>query len=315
MRIFGGERLSSIMKGLNIPEDMPIESSVVSRSIEAAQRKIEGFNFDTRKHLLEYDDVLNKHRETVYRHRKNILEMNGENLRQEVLKMVKNEITKIITFHFQGEEKGKWDFKNVIEIIKNIFPLENTANEKIAEIIKNNDSHSCRNQIIEYFFDLADQAYNVLEKKVEAAREKLDSSSQPGSLMAKIAKSILLQSIDHYWIDHLEIIDNLKGGIGLRAYGQQDPLVEYKKESFTKFNQLMDSVSKQVVYSIYKIGLVDGLKKPPTKEIKLNGPRVSSAPNRPKGQEKVGRNDPCPCGAKKPDGTPIKYKHCCGKDI
>ncbi|MDD3102439.1 MAG: preprotein translocase subunit SecA, partial [Patescibacteria group bacterium] len=134
------------------------------------------------------------------------------------------------------------------------------------------------------------------------------------NLFEKIEKSILLQSIDRYWIYHLEIINNLKDGIGLRAYGQHDPLVEYKKESFQKFNQLLDAIDKQVVYSIYKVGLVERAPIQQSKQMKLSGAEKSTNNAEPiDSKQKVGRNDPCPCGAKKPDGTPIKYKHCHGK--
>ncbi len=326
MRVFGGARLSSLMQSLRVPDDFPIENKIVSRSIEAAQKKVEGFNFDTRKHLLEYDDVLNKHRESIYRRRKNILKMNDSELREEILKMVREEIAKIVSFHTAGTDKEKWDIKGLIEIIKNIFSAEE---KPLIENLENiyhqaGDSRSdiyARDRMVKYLTELSETAYQNLEKSIEESREKLNMDNLSSQqVMGQIIRSILLHSIDRYWVYHLEVIENLKGGIGLRAYGQQDPLVEYKRESFKKFNQLMDAVNKQVVFSIYRIGLAErpsgflGRNIKPNNALKTGGKGIvfeqkSSANS----ERKIGRNDPCPCGAKNPDGVPVKYKKCHGK--
>ena len=313
MRIFGGLRLSSLMTGLRIPDDVPIESRTVSRAIEASQKKIEGFNFDTRKHLLEYDDVLNKHREGVYRRRRNVLEMNEQGIKQEILKITEEEL-KIIVVSSTLEGYGKWDLKKIAEMVKNIFPTEEdlqTSLQNICSQTKEKSVVQVQERIIEHLKELSLQAYEQTAEKVEQAKKDWnDSELNKGSLMEKVAKSILLQSIDHYWIYHLEIIDNLKGGIGLRAYGQQDPLVEYKKESRKKYGLLTEMINKQVVYSIYKVGMIEKFSQPKQREIKLEGANKTSRTQevfaRPKGQKKVGRNDPCPCGSGK------KYKKCHG---
>ncbi len=310
MRIFGGSRLAPIMKGLKVPEDMPIESQVVSRSIEAAQRKIEGFNFDTRKHLLEYDDVLNKHREKIYQKRKNVSEMGLEELNREILKMIEEEIQRVVKFHTANEDKHNWEIKEIVKTIKNIFPASQNLEQELKDICKSSQGKALREQIIKYLTELAIEAYNQVQEKVEETKKDWDDPElNKSSLMEKLAKSILLQSIDRYWVYHLEVINNLKGGIGLRAYAQQDPLVAYKKESFQKFHELIQAINRQVVYSIYKIGLIRKIPRQPKRNIELSGASKTSQENRvvnrPKGAKKPGRNDQCPCGSGK------KYKKCC----
>ena len=321
MRVFGGSRLAPLMKGLKIPEDMAIESQVVSKSIEAAQKKVEGFNFDTRKHLLEYDDVLNKHRETIYQRRRNILKMDLKQLNHEILNMVEKEIKNIVSFHTANEDKNKWDISQIVKAIKNIFPVYHASGEaeqdleqELGNICTQSQGktsfNSIKEQLIKHLMELAVQAYNQVQEKVEQAKKDWnDPETGKGPLMEKIAKSILLQSIDRYWVYHLEVINNLKGGIGLRAYGQHDPLVEYKKESFKKFSELVQAINQQVVYSIYKVGLIERLPRQQKKEMRLSGAQKTSQENeviiRPKGKKKPGRNDLCPCGSNK------KYKKCC----
>ena len=281
MRIFGGSRLAPIMKGLKVPEDMPIESQVVSRSIEAAQRKIEGFNFDTRKHLLEYDDVLNKHRETIYQRRRKVSGMGLKELNQEILKMIEEEIKKIVSFHTAKEDKHNWEIKEIVKTIKNIFPVAQDLEQELKDICKSSQGKALKEEIIKYLTELAIEAYNQVQEKVEETKRDWDDPElNKGSLMEKLAKSILLQSIDRYWIYHLEVINNLKGGIGLRAYAQQDPLVAYKKESFEKFHELMQAINQQVVYSIYKIGLIRKIPRQPKRNIELSGASKTSQENR-----------------------------------
>ncbi|MFA5050669.1 MAG: preprotein translocase subunit SecA [Patescibacteria group bacterium] len=310
MRIFGGDRISGLMQTLKIPEDFPIENRMVSRAIESAQRKVEEFNFDMRKHLLDYDDVLNKHRETIYGRRKKILAMDKEGLKEKILNVVEEEIKKIVAFHTAGDAENQWDVKGIANLIKNIFPVQENLEEALNDIYNQAGNRSqdvyTRDRLIKYLEELAHEAYDKLEATVEASGKSL-SIPEP-NLLEKIEKSILLQSIDRYWIYHLEIINNLKDGIGLRAYGQHDPLVEYKKESFQKFNQLLDAIDKQVVYSIYKVGLVERAPMQQSKKMSLSGAEKSTNNVEPiNSKQKVGRNDPCPCGSGK------KYKKCCGK--
>ena len=320
MRIFGGSRLAPLMKNLKVPKDMPIESKMVSRSIEAAQRKIEGFNFDTRKQLLEYDDVLNKHRETIYRRRRKVLKMSSEESENEILKMAEEEIKRIVDFYASGNDINEWNIKEIAQSVKDIFVVHNIEEqeknlekelENICDLSSQGNSFNfIKEKLNKHLIELANQSYKKIKEKIEQTKNGSNTlESDKDSLMGKVVKSILLQSIDRYWIEHLQIIDNLKGGIGLRAYGQQDPLVEYKRESFKKFNELTQAINKQVVYSVFKMGLIEQTPYQQAKQMEFKGPqktvRKSDVIVRPKGVKKVGRNDPCPCGSGK------KYKKCC----
>jgi preprotein translocase subunit SecA len=307
MRIFGGERLKSLMSSFHLPEDHPIENRLVSRSVEAAQRKVEGMNFDLRKHLLEYDDILNKHRETIYRRRRQILFSSKEQVRQEILKLIEKEIEQVVGFHTAGDRQENWNLKEIIETMATIFPtppnlleileeLRAQAGERLADAY-------VRDRIIKYLIELSHEAYQRLEERIKTVEEKLNEKD----LLAKAERAILLQSIDQYWVWHLEVMENLRTGVGLRAYGQHEPLVEYKREAYLKFNQLLEAIDRQVVYSIYKISLVDKISQPIQREIKLDGSSIKKTANLNKSnnKNKIGRNDPCPCGSGK------KYKKCC----
>jgi len=286
MRIFGGERIKKLMKFFNFPPNVPIENKIISKAVEQAQKKVESYNFDLRKHLLEYDDVLNKHRQAIYRLRREILE-NEDKIKEKIFKMIEEEIEKIVAFHTAHDYEKKWDLEEIGEVVSTIFPLPNDFKEKFEEIRKKAGTREedalARTLLFEYLMDLAKKAYYDLEKRINDEK-----------LMRQIEKMIILRSIDIFWTFHLEAMENLKGGIGLRAYGQRDPLVEYKKEAYYKFHQLLESIKKQVVYSIYKIS-VKKEEETPSKEVSLSV-RTS---------KKVGRNDPCPCGSGK------KYKKCC----
>ena len=308
MRIFGGNRLASLMQGLKIPDDVPIESKIVSRSMSSAQKKIEGFNFDTRKHLLEYDDVLSKHREAVYRLRKRVLSMNYQEIKEDFLEKIKKEIKKIVQAKTLND---KIDILAITEVVKKIFPIPVGLDEELKSIPKAND-------VVEHIFEIAKKEYDNLEIEINSKEKEIENSQKSKPLMNRLLLSIYLQTIDRYWLSHLQIIDNLKGGIGLRAYGQHDPLVEYKKESRGKFSELMRAMDMQIVYSVYKIGLVKNFTQPKPVEMKLTsnhkkgGMRVNTSTEVPPRRIKVGRNDPCPCGKKDPKtGKPIKYKNCC----
>ena len=288
MRIFGGNRLAGLMQGFKIPDDIPIESKIVSHSMQSAQKKIEGFNFDTRKHLLEYDDVLSKHRETIYRLRRKVLKMDYQSLKENFLEKIKAEIGRIVQAKTLND---KIDVSAITEIIKKIFLTPSGLEEELKLLVKTND-------IVEHIFKIAKEEYKNLEIEINNKEKEIENSTESKPLMNRLLLSIYLQTIDRYWLSHLQIIDNLKGGIGLRAYGQHDPLVEYKKESRGKFSELTRAMDMQIVYSVYKIGLVKNFAPSPKTEVKFVGARK-------KGESKVGRNDPCPCGSGK------KYKKCC----
>jgi preprotein translocase subunit SecA len=248
MRIFANDIVKRMMNRFGIPEDQPIENSLITRSLENAQTKIEGFNFDSRKHVLEYDDVLNFQRKIVYERRRKVLL--GDAL------MIKNKLDEIIS----GEEENK-----IIE-------------EKIKQFGE-----------VEFY---------------------------------RIVRIIMLQAIDMFWVDHLEMMDYLRGSVNLRAYGQRDPLVEYKREGLRLFKEMQEAINDQIFKLIPHIGAgafvaEEEKLKETQKHMKVAGAEGvsdSSPVSATKSKNETGRNDPCPCGAKKADGTPVKYKNCHGKD-
>ncbi|MCX6792832.1 MAG: preprotein translocase subunit SecA [Candidatus Falkowbacteria bacterium] len=320
MRIFGGDRMKNIMKSLKLPEDTPIENKVISKSIESAQRRVEGNNFDIRKHLVEYDDVINHHRKAIYGRRREILLISEgkkqieKTLRDIILEMVEVEIEQIISFHTAAEMVKDWDLREIKNSVATIFPIEGEISAKLDTIAANVsklDKIKIRTDIIEYLSSLAGETYDKM----------LKLANEAGFKWSDVEKAVLLRSIDELWMEHLEIMDYMRRGIGLRGYGQRDPLVEYKKEAFRLFNELTGLIQKQVVYSIYKIG---GLQEFAFPTNNLNNITVS-APAKTMGEgtssttqiftenkmkdaegNKVGRNDLCPCGSGK------KYKKCHG---
>jgi len=313
MRRFGGDKLISIMNTLGLPEDQPIQNKLISRTIENAQSKIEGFNFDIRKHVLEYDDVMNKQREVVYKKRKEILET--DDLKNEMLEYINEEMERIVSTYLIDPE-GRVNAEEVFQNIKNIIPVPESVLVKLQEI--GNDKRKNNAEIIssmtEFVLGLAKEFYNKKEQEI-------------GSLsMRSIEKSIILQTMDTMWMEHLDEIDYLRGGIGLRGYAQRDPLVEYKREAFNMFSFLMQNIRSTIVGTIFRISIVTPETEAVINEKNLNyqgateieqfgAARSEESGSKEGGQkqspiingEKIGRNDPCPCGSGK------KYKKCCGK--
>jgi len=296
MRIFGGDKMKNLMTALRLPEDMPIENRMVSKSIESAQRKVEGNNFDIRKHLVEYDDVINKHRETIYKRRREILELANEReesdqisfenskfqipnpkqilnpksqtkLSDMILEMAGNEIDQITIFHTQPELVKDWNLNEIYQVATTIFPVETKLKDELASFTKNGDKLNkvkARTAICEHLVNLAKLNYEKLRLK----------ASELGISWLEIEKAVLLRSIDLLWIEHLEAMDHLRRGIGLRGYGQRDPLVEYKKEAYHLYNELNNLIQKQVVYSIFKVGDIGQFNLP----VRENRPVQYSAP-------------------------------------
>jgi len=292
MRIFAPDKIKNMMEFLKVPEDQPIENKVISRAIESAQAKIEGFNFDTRKHVLEYDDVMNKQRETIYRKRREVLEMTD--LAQRVQQVIVEETTRLVEFHTAETYHDAWNLKEVSESLNAIFQLSGETRQKIE---------SCQNreELIKYAADLAKEAYEAKEKKIGEAQ------------MRQVEKYLYLRTIDMFWMDHLADMEHLRDSVRLRAFGQKDPLVEYKSEGHQLFRRLLGAIQSSFVNSIYKVELASPFASTPEDKPQKLSFGGSGGAKKPTGAHKVGRNDPCLCGAKKEDGTPKKYKHCCGK--
>ncbi len=321
LRIFGGDRMKTLMGRLRLPEDTPIQNSMVSKSLESAQKKVEGNNFDIRKHLVEYDDVINKQREIIYKRRREILEIHQndrkDELSERILKMVRNEIFNSVSFHSADINIKDWNIKEIFETLRTIFKVEDSYLRELELLKENKESlkaEEIREKIIEKLNKLAEDKYEELKK----------AFLESGINFFDVEKGILIKSIDNLWIDHLESISFLRQGVGLNSYGQRDPLVEYKRESFKLFKDLEDLVQKQVVYSIYKTitaleernqqifsapSLMERARNfiAPTKD--SNSTVTASVSRKPKNDEgkRIGRNDLCPCGSGK------KYKKCCGK--
>jgi len=301
LRIFGSERISGIMDRLGIEEDQPIEHNLVTKAIENAQKRVEAHNFEIRKHLLEYDNVMNQQREVIYSQRREVLA--SENLRESVMEMIEEQTEGLIDLY--ADEKSHpegWDLKGLADTIYQQFSFrwmpsfegqDGLNRERLREIILQN-------------------AKDVYQKKEEEFAE---------ATLRYLEKVIMLQSIDHHWKDHLLAIDQLKEGIGLRGYGQKDPRIEYQKEAYQMFLEMLDRIKRDTVEKLFAIQIA---KEQEVKEMKLprkqtfflsrgeeEATRGGGETESGKGVtvrregKKVGRNDPCPCGSGK------KYKKCC----
>ena len=312
MRRFGGDRVKNIMDRFGLPEDQPIENKIFSKSIESAQAKIEGFNFDIRKHVLEYDDVMNKQREVIYKKRKEIL--TKETLKSEIIGMVEEEIEQIVGLHTAGHAED-WNVGEIKDALGQIFRVDEDSFKRLLELKRSKDHMNDVQKvsaIIEFLKGLAKEAYGKKEQEIKP------------EIMRQIEKAMYLRAIDTFWMNHLDDVDYLREGIGLRGYGQRDPLVEYKKEAYLLFQNLMAAIRIAVITNIFKVGL---LKEEPApqknilEEAKYQGAEEQPAQfasdstlelsSRVSGQTirnktEIGRNDPCPCGSGK------KYKKCCG---
>ncbi|MGB9707039.1 MAG: preprotein translocase subunit SecA, partial [Microgenomates group bacterium] len=292
MRIFGGEQISRLMETLKIPEDQPIEHRMVSKAIEQAQIKVEGFNFDLRKRVVEYDDVMNKQREIIYGKRNQVLEKaeRGEGLKKEILEKMEQEVKRLVEI---------LEPEVIVKEFCEILPLDSASQGRLKAQVADLKSPD---KISELLRKLIFDAYEMREKQVG------------GEVMREIEKFVYLQAIDRLWIDHLDAMDDLREGVGLRGYAQQDPLVEYKKEAFTSFERLLGAIDEEVIRRIFRVQVSQA----PRNLGEVGQTNIpSGTPFRPdvtsglRRGKKIGRNDPCPCGATKPDGTPKKYKHCC----
>ncbi len=315
MRRFGGEKMKSMMTTLGLPEDEPIQNGLISKTIESAQSKIEGYNFDMRKHVLEYDDVMNKQREVVYRKRKSVLELSS--FRDETLHLLSEELDHIISFHTASEE-SQWNTREIVAEANGMFPaLDEKETMKRLEIIREDrskDDVEKKGLILEYLIGEAKKAY--IEKEISFSKDMWNS----------IQKALYLRSLDTLWMNHLDAVDYLRQGIGLRGYGQRDPLIEYKREAYDLFLGLMDAVRKTFLTTILKIVPNMNIPQKETpREVQFQGAsedieqfqdskqltaggesqNTNTEPQKPIINENtVNRNDPCPCG------SGLKWKRC-----
>ena len=309
--------MKSIMTSLGLPDDEPIQNGIVSKTIESAQSKIEGFNFDIRKHVLEYDDVMNKQREVVYRRRKHALSV--ERFSDETLHLISDEFERMIAFHCVNEE-ATWNIETIAAEANGLFP---TLDEKVAlkklEVIR--DDHSKTEAEKKSTL----KEYLVGEAKVVCIAKERDFGA---GLWQQIERALYIRSLDQLWMNHLDEIDYLRQGIGLRGYGQRDPLIEYKREAYDLFTLLLDSVRKTYLMTLLKLEPMGATPVAavvqPQVNLEFRGadesvgqfagatPSGGSPAAEPIEQKPivntstVNRNDPCPCGSGK------KYKRCHG---
>lgn len=342
MRIFAGDRLKSVMTRLKVPDNMPIEQNMITKMLENAQKKVESHYFDTRKHLLEYDDVLNRHRSVIYTKRRQILELANQattpemkkdeenteegqvaektyaSFREMILDMIEGEIELLVSVHTNGEGSGDWNTQEIWESVRTMFPITEAEKEELFRLGKRGDGKledvEARDALVKFLYGLAEKQYDALHEHVYAAAPNKDDGEK---MMRTLEKGVLLRAIDTLWVEHLVNIDHLRTGIGLRGYGQRDPLIEYKKEAFGLFNELQINIQKEVVYSFFKLHI--GVQLAPsimatdkmtlqgaTKELSEQGEKIEKKPRNEETGAKIGRNDQCPCGSGK------KFKKCHG---
>jgi preprotein translocase subunit SecA len=304
MRIFASERVSQLMLKLGMEEGVPIEHGMVTRAIANAQKKVEAHNFEIRKQLLEYDDVMNKQREVIYQHRHAVLA--GQNLKQDLHDMMDSLVDSAMDVYCPVEQyPEEWDMKGLVEMMQGQFGLDITQG-------KNDDGASLRDIGRDA---LAEDLKKLTHEGYERKEQELGSD-----LMRFLEKTFMLQVVDHHWKDHLLGMDHLRDGIGLRGYGQKDPLIEYKKEGYDLFAGMMQRIKSDALERLFRVQAVRTespaespappppvLPQPPLPKLTLNRGEepVASQPVQ-RNDDKVGRNDPCPCGSGK------KYKKCHG---
>lgn len=293
MRLFGSDNISGIMDKLGMEEDEPIEHKIVTRSIESAQKKVEARNFEIRKQVLEYDDVMNQQREVIYDQRRQILEK--ADLKETVLDMASHIVDRSMDMYAPKEAYSEdWDVKSLISYAEEFYaPAGFLKEEKLQEM--------SRDELETFLHKVAVDYYNARE----------ENNTAP--IMRELENLVMLKVVDSHWMEHLDAMDALREGIGLRAYGQRDPLVEYKFEAYEMFEAMKEAIVDDVVRYMYRVNVVtqpvveDHLSEASTNNLNVDG--STETPKEPvRNDSTVGRNDPCPCGSGK------KYKNCCGKN-
>lgn len=301
MRLFGSEKTIQIVDKLGLDEDEPIEHPMLTKAIENAQKKVEGNNFATRKHLLEYDQVMNEQREIIYGERRRVLF--GENLRESVMGMIKAVIENVANRTLgESEYAEEWDLK---EFSENLYPIIPLGLIKIKDEELNNMT---KEKFIDSIYLGAAKLYELKEAEIAAALPVAEGEEPK---MREIERVIMLKVIDSKWMDHIDDMDQMRQGIGLHAYAQRDPLIEYKYVSYDMFNELSYNIQEDTVKGLFHVRIVREevpQREEVAKPIATN--KDDSLQKQPKvnSEEKIGRNDPCPCG------SGLKYKNCCGKD-
>lgn len=289
IRLFAGDRFKQVLDKTNQPEDEPIDSSVLTRLIESAQRKVEGNNFSIRKNVLQYDDVMNKQREVIYAERRKVLE--GEDLSDDIKAMIESIIEDNLNFYQKSDDHGNThiDYEGLINFGRDVFDF---APETLKEL-NGKDLDTIKNK----FRELAKEKYEEKEKDF-------------GDKFKEVERVVLLRNVDSKWMDHIDAMDQLRKGIGLRAVGQTDPVRAYAEEGFDMFEEMNESIREDTVKMLYHVYNPDNIqRKKVAKEVDTVNPDTGKKTPFVRKKEKIGRNDPCPCGSGK------KYKNCHGRNV
>ena len=285
MRLFGSEKIKGLVDKIGLEDDMPIEHKMLTKSIEGAQKKVEGRNFGIRKHVLQYDDVMNKQRQVIYAERSKVLE--GEDMHEYIQSMVKEIISSAVEAY---TEDKKVDYAGLKHYLYGAFmPAESLEVEGLDTL--------AGQELMDKIYEISQAVYKEKEDIITPER------------MREIERIILLQCVDNHWIDHIDAMDQLRQGIGLRALGQQDPVIAYKMEGFDMFDEMVDQIRHDTVRYLFGITIEQ---QPKERKQVVDVDNISSSTDDVKKpvvkEQKIGRNDPCPCGSGK------KYKNCCGRN-
>lgn len=294
-----GDRLKKVMSMFKVDEDTPLSAKILSRQIENAQRNIEGRNFSVRKSVLEYDNVMNKQREIIYAERSKVLK--GMPMREEILKIIRSQVETIVAAYTDPKvDYDEWDSEELNkEVERKLLPGEP---EFFTE-------DKLKNYALPELIDMLNDAV------VAAYQVKIDEAQEHSVNFEDIERQIMLRVVDRKWMDHIDNMDALKSGIGLKAYGQQDPVIAYRQEGFEMFDEMIEKIHEEVVAMLMHINVEYPPEPPKKQEVEMiasHGGEVGGEEKKPDVTPKnkqVGRNDPCPCGSGK------KYKNCCGKDL
>jgi preprotein translocase subunit SecA len=294
MRRFAPDWVGGMMGRLGIDEDMPLESGMASKAIEQAQTKVEGHNYDIRKHVVEYDDVMNTQRDLIYTERNKILA--GADLKGNIQEMIAEEINEVIGAYLTDHQQEERDLKGLLVEMKAIMPLPSHFTQAHFANLTHED-------IVEELLAHAQEEYEAKEQKIGAEN------------MRTLERLVMLGTIDRLWVGHLTALDEMRQGIGLAGYGGMDPLVAFKREAHDMWQQLMDHIRRNITRRIYHVTLSPQAAPAPRRPAAVGaraGGRRGARPGQPEGEvpgapRKLGRNDPCPCG------SGLKYKKCCGR--
>jgi preprotein translocase subunit SecA len=290
MRLFGSDRIKGLVTTLGLEEDEPIDAKMLSNAIESAQKKVEARNFETRKHVLQYDEVMNEQRKVIYSQRLQVLR--GESMREVVINMIKRVIDDHVDSYCVGEIADNWDVKGLSEQMRDIFGLEEEAVLLSKADLETIDQDDYKERILNLAMDI----YKKREEEF-------------GDNMRELERVVMLKVVDQKWMDHLDDMEQLKQGIGLRAYGQKDPVAEYKIEGADMFDAMIENIRNDTVKYVYRARLVQQSLEREQVAKPVATSSDGTVQKQPVHKEhKVGRNDPCPCG------SGLKYKKCCGKD-